>query len=414
MAKRDMGQNRKTIYIYTSNFPYGMDAETFLGEELNVASEKGLRVVVIPTRKAEGERPLPQGVEVDRSIAEASIAEKLFAAIRTFCSFGMMSIWACIFCDRLFRFRYITDAIKYIYAANLVYQNVVKKASSNSPCIFYGYWLTYYPIAFACYKRKHPDSVHRFVCRGHGSDIYSVDVGVYYPLRQVVLDRMDAVFTVSEYGRRYLMDKYPKHQTPISIARLGVRSPSNLPAREEAGVIRIVSCSAVIELKRVEKLFSALKAYVETNGCEMEWHHFGDGDCYDRLSNRVAQEGNGHLHCVLHGFVPNAVLMDYYTNNAVDAFVSVSESEGVPVSMMEALSYNIPILSTEVGGCGELVTKETGCLINKNFTQEEFNNGLSFILSNRESYPRRVHDFYMSNYNAIQNYNKFYSEILSL
>ena len=35
--------------------------------------------------------------------------------------------------------------------------------------------------------------------------------------------------------------------------------------------------------------------------------------------------------------------------------MSVSSTEGVPVSIMEAASFGIPILATEVGGTGELV-----------------------------------------------------------
>jgi len=49
----------------------------------------------------------------------------------------------------------------------------------------------------------------------------------------------------------------------------------------------------------------------------------------------------------------------------------VSETEGLPVSMMEAISFGIPILSTDVGGCKEIVTSETGILIKKDFDDNE-------------------------------------------
>ena len=414
VIKKEMELNSKTVYIFTVNYPFGLDSEAFLQEELNVASEKGVRVVVIPARKAKGERPVPSGVVVDRSICDAPLNKKLLAVIRTIFSMGMLSVWACLFCDSAFSIKYLPDAIKYIYAANLVYGDVIKRAKNPNPSIFYGYWFTYYPIAFAYYRLKHPDSIHQFICRGHGSDIYSVRVGVYYPLKKFVLNHIDAVYTVSEYGKRYLLEKYPTGRTPVIVARLGVRLPSKIPFFESSDLVRVVSCSTVIESKRVDRLHRVLKAYAEKNGCNIEWHHFGDGNCFAQLSEQVAREKSNGLHCILHGFVPNDKLMEYYANHAVNVFISVSESEGVPVSMMEALSYNIPILSTNVGGCNELVTRETGYLISADFTQEEFDKGLSFVLSNRFSYSQTVHGYYLAHYDAVRNYTMFYSDIMSL
>ena len=43
----------------------------------------------------------------------------------------------------------------------------------------------------------------------------------------------------------------------------------------------------------------------------------------------------------------------------IDLFINTSSSEGVPVSIMEALSVGIPIIATDVGGTKEIVTKTT-------------------------------------------------------
>ena len=55
-----------------------------------------------------------------------------------------------------------------------------------------------------------------------------------------------------------------------------------------------------------------------------------------------------------------------------DLFVQVSSSEGVPVSIMEALSFGIPVLATNVGGVGEIVYNRDsdpfGKLVNADIT----------------------------------------------
>jgi len=44
--------------------------------------------------------------------------------------------------------------------------------------------------------------------------------------------------------------------------------------------------------------------------------------------------------------------------------MNLSDSEGVPVAIMEAMSIGVPIIATDVGGTRELVIDgKTGCLI---------------------------------------------------
>lgn len=86
--------------------------------------------------------------------------------------------------------------------------------------------------------------------------------------------------------------------------------------------------------------------------------------------------GNGEVHR-LQSFVKNNSLSDIVDYegwisgekkiellNKSDAFILPSYNEGVPLSILEALSYDIPVISTTVGGIPEIVTNnENGLLI---------------------------------------------------
>ena len=49
----------------------------------------------------------------------------------------------------------------------------------------------------------------------------------------------------------------------------------------------------------------------------------------------------------------------------MDVFVLPSYNEGLPISILEAMSYNLPIISTKVGGIPEILKNEyNGYLIN--------------------------------------------------
>lgn len=51
--------------------------------------------------------------------------------------------------------------------------------------------------------------------------------------------------------------------------------------------------------------------------------------------------------------------------NEVDVFILPSYNEGLPISLLEAMSYNLPIISTTVGGIPEILKNEyNGFLIN--------------------------------------------------
>ncbi len=53
---------------------------------------------------------------------------------------------------------------------------------------------------------------------------------------------------------------------------------------------------------------------------------------------------------VLRGGISNAEVFQFYRDNKVDLFVNASTSEGLPVSIMEAISFGIPSIATNVGG----------------------------------------------------------------
>ncbi len=64
--------------------------------------------------------------------------------------------------------------------------------------------------------------------------------------------------------------------------------------------------------------------------------------------------------------------MEYYSNHDIHLFINVSKSEGLPVSIIEAISFGIPVIATDVGGTREIVFDgKNGFLIKPELNAQE-------------------------------------------
>ena len=84
----------------------------------------------------------------------------------------------------------------------------------------------------------------------------------------------------------------------------------------------------------------------------------GRGDLEDKLRRRIREKGL-EAHVKLTGFVPSVV--EYYA--LADVFVSSSIREGHPITLLEAMAAELPVVGTAIPGVDELVVDgETGLL----------------------------------------------------
>ncbi|MFA6130528.1 MAG: glycosyltransferase [Candidatus Omnitrophota bacterium] len=201
----------------------------------------------------------------------------------------------------------------------------------------------------------------RVVTRCHGGDLfYDLPTAPSRPYDPYVARRVDRVVPVSEIGSSHLVahgfacDKLVVH-------RLGVNIPARVAPSASGAAWRLVSCSSMIPIKRVTLLAEALSMLRQS----FIWTHFGDGVQWNDVRDIVASfPENGEARLV--GRVTNKEVRRFYEMGTADLFINVSESEGVPVSVMEALSAGIPCVVTDAGGTSELVDDTVGKVLAKN------------------------------------------------
>lgn len=407
---------RSNIYIFTSSFPYGKMAETFLEDEIKIAADCA-NITILPLCKGDGMRQIPKNVKISNILNEIGVLDKIFVFLKLIFSVTFIKFIK----NYNFSIIDISKGIKYLYGSFLVEYVLLKHHDDFADSgIFYSYWFNHTPFGLALSK-KHIKQFSNFkiITRAHGYDLYERERGVIIPFRELTLSMIDKVYVISDYGVKYLSKKFPQYKERITLSRLGVplyltnNKTINLATRGEMDSIKIVSCSSVNHIKRVDLIFKSLYDFSLNSALNVQWTHLGDGPLFNDLKSKVVSTSNDKLKVNLVGYIPKKDIQSYYANNNFDVFVNLSITEGIPVSIMEAISDGIPALATNVGATSEIVNEEVGLLLHRNFTQLEFDTALSNILKNIDNYRISSYDFFIRNYLADDNYKSFYQQLLS-
>lgn len=214
------------------------------------------------------------------------------------------------------------------------YKQLVKLVNASKNPILYFYWGDNLAWTIPYLKKEIKNKDLKIIIRLHGSDLYENLKHNYAPLRSAIFSAVDSIVPISEHGYNYIFNKYPKFSSKVFLSRLGVFDNGlNYNIQNLNKEFTIVSVSNVVALKRLNLLFDALQK-TQSN---ITWHHFGDGVLMNDLNNAIKNKRQG-LKVILHGYVSNQSLINFYQKQQVDLFVNVSSSEGLPVSIMEALS----------------------------------------------------------------------------
>ncbi|MBQ7249910.1 MAG: glycosyltransferase [Bacilli bacterium] len=235
--------------------------------------------------------------------------------------------------------------------------------------VIYSYWLnaSYAAILLRDHIQKQ-GGVATAIARAHGYDLYAERNALkYLPYQGEYVKALDKVYPVSEDGRVYLVNKYPACIEKFHVARLGTKDHGIAPI-PPADEFIFVTCSRYRKLKRLD-LFARAFALLKARHPKVTWVCIGDGEEKDELFALFETLGiRGNM--LITGRMPNEKVLQYYQDHPLSYFVNVSSMEGVPVSIMEAMSFGLPCIATDVGGTGEIVNGENGLLLPENLTPE--------------------------------------------
>lgn len=361
-----MNPPRPTVYLFTETYPYPGPDDPFLPAEVSVLSRR-MDVMLIPAIAMTGPvPPLPEGVEFDGRLAEyaatprarsvalarAVISPRLYGELRRQWPLTRSPRAAATTLRRLAR----------AFAVRAWMRRHLGDDLAGSNRVVYTWWSAAYAVGVALALGQ---SSARLVTRAHGFDLYAEqEVVGFVPFQRTLMERADAVVSVSQAGADYLRSRYPDLGGRITASYLGVEGPHEPSRGSTDGVFRIVSCSSVVPVKRLELLADSLAEMARRHpDLPFEWTHIGGGPMLPDLQHRVAASSVLAERATFVGQVEPDDVRTWLGSHEVDALVNVSASEGLPVALMEAASFGIPMIATAVGGSSEIVDDSCGRLL---------------------------------------------------
>lgn len=404
----------KTLCIFANEFPYG-SWEAYLETEVKFYSEfDKVYIFSLQLRKehAKTKRSLPENFEVI-PIWYASKWKYLLNCVRVL---GDVNLYKELFLlgkKGQLKIGRIIDLFIYLSRSNYEMRKIKKSVELQKlkNAIFYSYRFEYQPYV-AMLLRKELKTDNKIISRAHRYDLYEeFRKNKYIPCRELLIKNLDAVYPCSEDGTCYLQSRFPKYKNKIKTRFLGTLGCGQKKYNKE-DELRIVSCSNVVPVKRLDLIVETLQHILDIN---IKWTHFGDGIMMNQIKE-MSRELPENIKIDFRGNVKNSDLLEVYKNNQFDLFLNVSLSEGIPVSIMEALSFGIPCIATDVGGTKEIVIDGyNGWLLKKDFKEEQLVNIIRNYcnLNNEQILKLRecAYESWKEKYNAKKNYTTFVDKL---
>lgn len=415
---------KRRLLLFTNSFPFGTE-EAFFEEEVKEWSKRDdVLITILPLLNNEGTpRKIPENVTVDMNLVSKLKTNEKWVLFFFPIIFINPFFWREFFAipNIFFQFKKLRKIIA-VSIFSFVISNYLKKnylpEINNKNTILYSYWFYYGAYGGALLKRRGFNFC--LFTRAHGSDIFQdrKDTAFYVPYRRFpVWKYFGKIFPVSTMGEKYLEENQRIPKDKMFVSYLGVKIPTSICEASYGKSLNIVSCSSIIPLKRIHLIIASIVYYKKSHpDIKISWSHIGDGPFMYKISNIASTKlSKLNVDYKFVGQLSNSEVLDFYNNNKVDCFVTTSESEGLPVTIMEALSFGIPVIATSVGGISEAVNKNVGVVLDRNFSPKDFADGLNKMFEFKDHKRRKdVAKWAKERFNARLNYKRFISDMLAI
>lgn len=233
-------------------------------------------------------------------------------------------------------------------------QELVEELTQELPCSLIINKQRQLLMAAILVKRKYPKEL-KILSIQHSDRID------WYRRHQYLQENMDHILCVSKKIEETLQKEWKVKPEKVSYKESPVfyeESFKKVYAKEAGTPLRIGYAGRLEkEAKHAELLVEVIKE-LETRELHYELHIAGKGKV-EKAIEAFIEEGNRKQHVLLYGYIKEEEMKKFWKK--LDVFISLSSYEGLSIAMLEAMSYGVVPIVTEVSGTKEFIIEgETG------------------------------------------------------
>ena len=247
-------------------------------------------------------------------------------------------------------------------------------------------------------KAKISESFDEFQVKNYGFSI-----SLQKKVRSFSIKKSDIVVTPSQHLKNFILNLGFKNK--IEIINNGVFIPEENTNIFTNDQINITIVSRLVSHKNIEKIIRAIS---DLNSPLINLNIIGDGPELNQLQ-KISLESNNKDNIIFHGKLNRDDINHIFLKS--DIYIQASNYEGLPHSLLEAMSYGIPVLCTPVGECKEILGNEDrGYILDLPVSKNNIKSKISEIIGEKDIANKkgeRGKDFINEKYNLTNSFNLY-------
>ena len=247
-------------------------------------------------------------------------------------------------------------------------------------------------------KAKISESFDEFQVKNYGFSI-----SLQKKVRSFSIKKSDIVVTPSKHLKNFILNLGFKNK--IEIINNGVFIPEENTNIFTNDQINITIVSRLVSHKNIKKIIRAIS---DLNDPLIYLNIIGDGPELNQLQ-KISLESNNKDNIIFHGKLNRDDINHIFLKS--DIYIQASNYEGLPHSLLEAMSYGIPVLCTPVGECKEILGNEDrGYILDLPVSKNNIKSKISEIIGEKNIANikgERGKDFINEKYNLTNSFNLY-------
>ena len=214
---------------------------------------------------------------------------------------------------------------------------------------------------------------------------YGFSISLQKKVRNFSIKNSDIVITPSQHLKNFILNLGFKNK--IETINNGIIIPEESAKKFTNDQTNITIVSRLVTHKNIEKIIAAIS---DLNNSLIKLNIIGDGPELNQLQS-IASRSKNKENVIFHGKLDRDDINSIFLKS--DIYVQASNYEGLPHSLLEAMSYGIPVLCTPVGECKELLGNEDrGYELDLPVSKDNIKSKIKEIISDKNTASKKGED----------------------